>query len=256
MRDSRARACGIALLPFTVLLLANCAACASRSPTRPKVDIKVGFDPTQATPLCALMEKLGSDKGNASGRGRHDYTTYYSALFARVRNEPLRIFEMGIGTNDVTIPSNMGAAGRPGASLRAWRTYFPRARVFGADIDKKILFKEDRIETFFCDMTQPEVIAAMWKEPALSDPFDFMVDDGLHVFEAQVTLLEHSLHKLAKGGVYVVEDVIGQNIPRFEAKIRQWKERFASFDLASRIIRIPNERNTEDNNLVVLQRKR
>jgi hypothetical protein len=59
---------------------------------------------------------------------------------------------------------------------------------------------EERIQTFYCDMTQPSVIAAMWREPALARDMDIIVDDGLHVFEAQVTLFESSVHKLAKGG--------------------------------------------------------
>jgi hypothetical protein len=128
--------------------------------------------------------------------------------------------------------------------------------VFGADIDKKVLFREDRIETFFCDMTKPDVIAAMWSHPLLADPLDIIIDDGLHVFEAQVTLLENSLHKLASGGVYVVEDVRGEDIPRFKDMVRTWKKRFAAFDLSSGFVRLPDRVNRVDNNLLVLQRNR
>jgi hypothetical protein len=246
------RACGLALLVGCVLL----TGCRSAPKPGPRMNIKVGFDPTQPTLLCDIMETLGSDKGSTSGRARHDYTKYYAALFAKVRYEPLRIFEMGIGSNDLAIPSNMGAFGQPGASLRGWKIYFPRAMVFGADVDRKILFHEDRIETFFCDMTKPEVIAELWRAPALSAPLDVIIDDGLHTFAAQTTLLEHSLHKLAEGGVYIVEDVAGETIPRFEAKVEEWKQRFASLALASRIIVRPNANNTMDNNLLVLQRTR
>ena len=43
----------------------------------------------------------------------------------------------------------MNINGKPGASLRAWRDYFENALIYGADIDKNILFKENRINTFF-----------------------------------------------------------------------------------------------------------
>src|SRR6266404_476232 len=98
------------------------------------------------TRLCRVMSKYGSDKGRA-----HNYTTVYSALFERRYHERLRIFELGLGSNNPDVPSTMGEFGVPGASLRGWRQLFPHALVYGADIDREILFQEDRIKTFFCD---------------------------------------------------------------------------------------------------------
>jgi hypothetical protein len=256
MQGSKTGIRGIALLSCFLASSLACSTHPAPKSARHKINIRAGFDPTRITDLCELMEKSGSDKGWATAENRHNYTRYYSAIFARVRDDRLRIFEMGIGSIDLTVPFNMGPNGKPGASLRGWKAYFPKAMVFGADIDKQSLFREDRIETFFCDMTRPEVIAEMWRQPSLSDPLDIMIDDGMHVFEAQVTLLENSLHKLAPGGVYVVEDARVQDIPRFEAKLREWQQRFASYELSSRIVRLPSERNKEDNNLIVVQRNR
>ena len=99
---------------------------------RELLDVNV-LAPTQ---MCWVMTKNGSDKG----RGRHNYTTIYSALFGKLRDEPLRIFELGLGTNNPHLPSSMGSLGRPGASLRGWRDLFPNAMIFGADVDRDILF--------------------------------------------------------------------------------------------------------------------
>ena len=63
------------------------------------------------------------------------------------------MIECGIGTNNPNIPSSMGIKGKPGASLRMWRDFFPNATVIGVDIDKNILFSETRIQTFQCDQT-------------------------------------------------------------------------------------------------------
>ena len=40
----------------------------------------------------------------------------------------------------------MGIKGKPGASVRAFRDYFDKAIIYGADIDSKILFFEKRIK--------------------------------------------------------------------------------------------------------------
>jgi hypothetical protein len=85
---------------------------------------------------------------------------------------------------------------------------------------------------------------------------DLIVEDGLHVFDAQVTFFENAVQKLAKGGVYIIEDVAATEIPRFEAKTKEWQSRFAALDLSFRIIRIPHPYDRSDNNLVVAQRNR
>lgn len=93
------------------------------------------------------MTRHGSDKG----KDRHNYTTIYSVLFRKLRGQPLRILELGVGTNNPKFPASMINGGIPGASLRGWRELFPQALVYGADIDRDILFEEDRIKTFYCD---------------------------------------------------------------------------------------------------------
>ena len=69
------------------------------------------------TELCEIMTKYGSDKGT----GPHNYTILYYELFKNIRYESLNIFELGLGTNNIDTPSNMGKNGKPGASLRGWK---------------------------------------------------------------------------------------------------------------------------------------
>lgn len=82
------------------------------------------------TPLCEIMARHGSDKGPPQ---KHTYTKVYHELFKDMQDEPIRIFELGLGTTFADIPSNMSSMPetyRHGASLRAWREYFPKANVF------------------------------------------------------------------------------------------------------------------------------
>ena len=58
----------------------------------------------------------------------------------------------------------MGSTGQPGASLKMWRDYFPNAMIFGADIDKDILFNDQRITTFYVDQLNSDSIKEMWRK--------------------------------------------------------------------------------------------
>ena len=98
--------------------------------------------------LSKLFIKHGSDKAS-----RHDYYKVYGELLNNL-NSVTKIFEIGLGTNNTDIVSTMGKNGTPGASLRAFRDLYSKAHVFGADFDRRILFQEDRISTFFVDQTE------------------------------------------------------------------------------------------------------
>jgi SAM-dependent methyltransferase len=136
----------------------------------------------------------------------HGYTDFYQMLFCNNESKINSVFECGIGTSNLSFPANMGSAGRPGASLRVWRDYFPNAVIYGADIDHDVLFIEERIETFYMNQLDPFSIKSATQK-FQDGVFDFMVDDGLHTYEAALTLFLNSNRLLSPGGVYVIEDV-------------------------------------------------
>jgi hypothetical protein len=178
------------------------------------------------TELCEIMIRHGSDKGYNPDKRSHNYTIYYYDLFKHIRYSNIRIFEMGMGTTNPNFASNMGPDGTPGASLRGWAEFFPNSMVYGADIDKDILFHTDRIHTYWCNQTSPECIAQMWKEPELQESFDIIVDDGLHMFQAGKCLFENSLHKLKVGGFYIIEDVAQLDVDKYRKCINVWSKKF------------------------------
>jgi len=138
--------------------------------------------------LNALCDQYGSDKGELRPDGHpypwpsHSYADYYERLFGHCRHGITKVFECGLGTNNPNLASSMRENGKPGASLRVWRDYFPNAQIYGADIDRDILFNEDRIRTHYIDQRDPAAIDAYWQQLGETG-FDFMLDDGLHVFE-------------------------------------------------------------------------
>jgi SAM-dependent methyltransferase len=169
------------------------------------------------------MEKYGSDKG-AVKPTRHNYSILYNSLFKSRFQEPVRIFELGLGTNNVSMASNMGADGKPGASLYAWRELFPKAQIFGADIDRQILFESERIKTFYCDQTSETSIKELWGSNDLQDGFDIIIDDGLHTFEANQCFFENSSKKIRPGGYYIIEDMRIPDKEKFKVGIKLWKK--------------------------------
>jgi len=200
------------------------------------------------TIFCRSMTCHGSDKG----AGWHTYTTVYARLLRRRRSEPLRIFELGIGTNTVGIASGMGVHGLPGASLRGWRDLFPKAAIHGADIDRRILFSDDRIRTHYCDQRDAGTIQTMWTQPALRTPFDVIIDDGLHTPESNLSFLEGSLQYVRSGGLYVIEDIRGIDLDRWRAYIPEHQRLYPRDEIA--LVQLPSPTNKFDNNLLIIRR--
>ena len=206
----------------------------------------------ETTELCEIMERHGSDKSckptwvDYEG---HNYTRFYSKLFNNLRTKDINFFELGLGTNNINIPCNMGRLGTPGASIRAWKEYFPNANIYGADIDKTILFNEDRIKTFYCDQTNSIEIQKMWEN--INNNFDIIIDDGLHEFNANLNFLKNSLDKLNDGGYYIIEDVVNGELDFWKKEIKKLHNEFPSFEF--KIIKL--KWTHDDNNLIVIKNK-
>jgi hypothetical protein len=144
----------------------------------------------------------------------------------------------------------MGKDGRPGASLYGWQEFFPNSYIFGADIDSGILFNTDKIKTFFCDQTKPEIIKKMWDEPDLHENFDIIIEDGLHTFNANVCFFENSIHKLKQNGFFIIEDISCYEDILFKNKIKEWEDKYIGHSFT--LLKIPSTSNNHDNTLLVV----
>jgi len=201
--------------------------------------------------LSILCDEYGSDKGEVDSSAHphdwisHTYSDFMNDKFYHSRFHVKRIFECGIGTNKDGFAANMGLSGRPGASLRVWRDYFPNADVYGADIDPSVLFEELRIKTFQVDQTSQKSVIAMWNEIGI-DEFDIIIDDGLHTFEGGISLFESSVDKLSTTGVYVIEDVNSCDLVKYAHYFNEKK-----FNVQYVNLYRPNV-DLRDNSLVVI----
>jgi len=153
----------------------------------------------QSKEVKKLFDFYGSDKGSV-----HDYHLIYASLFKN-KKKVKKVMEIGLGTNNVNVLSNMGSSGKPGASLRAFRDFFKNAKIYGADIDKNILFKEFKINTSYVDQTNEVSIKNLFNK--FGNNFDLIIDDGMHSPSANLNLILSSIKFLKKGGCLVIEDI-------------------------------------------------
>jgi|LauGreStaDraftv2_3_1035109.scaffolds.fasta_scaffold47545_1 hypothetical protein len=155
------------------------------------------------------LDKWHSDKADVV----HNFHFVYGDIFRKLgRTNSLRTLEIGMGTNNPHLPSTMGKRGSPGASLRAFRDFLPRAAVHGGDIDRAILFQEDRIRTGFVDQLDLPTLDTLYTAMG-SEPFDLIIDDGLHALGANANTLLFALRSVRPGGFVVIEDVTVRCLP-------------------------------------------
>ena len=205
-----------------------------------------------------LCDKYGCDKGSLDWNMPHPYKwlphTYawvYEALLSPRREKIKHIFECGIGS-----PHDPQTADRPevrlhipaGASMRVWRDYFPHAHIHAGDIDKEVLFEEERLHTGYIDQLNPQAIESFFKEQGV-ESYELMIDDGLHTAKAALTLFAHAHPYLAEGGYYFIEDMPEPYLLTLHEELNKYRE---SFQIEFLCMNMPV---APDNNLVVIVRK-
>jgi hypothetical protein len=155
-----------------------------------------------AAKLGSIFTKYGSDKANS-----HNYHIVYSYILNKLGvDSKLDILEIGMGTNNPELISSMGANGKPGASLYAFREYLPNANIYGADIDKAILFDSERIKTSYVDQLDNRTFNELLNKFG-NTKFDLIIDDGLHSIGANLNTLIFALNNLKDNGWIVIEDI-------------------------------------------------
>jgi hypothetical protein len=155
-------------------------------------------DGTDRPSLDELGIKHNTDKAtttrhrDGSVRRGHDYLNFYEQFFEPLRDESLRLLELGVGPE-----------WRSGASLYTFREYFPSAQIIGADIrESSVSVESDRIRIEIGDLGQTEFLERLKAvRPTI------LIDDASHFWHHQVQAICGLWASVQRGGYYVVEDV-------------------------------------------------
>lgn len=143
-----------------------------------------------------LFTYFGTDKGIWG------YTPAYEQHLGPMRQSARNILEIGIcGFRD--IPNNV-----VGASLFAWREYFPHAHVYGLDNDGRFIFNDqERITTCLTDAyDHSHLQSTMRFFGNKHETYDFICDDAVHDPGPQSLLLASLWPYVKVGGIYAIEE--------------------------------------------------
>lgn len=156
-----------------------------------------------AAQLSHAFDKYGSDKSTT-----HNYHLIYGAILPCLTINT-KILEIGLGSNNTEVISNMGRHGMPGASLRAFMDCVPSALIHGADIDQSIVV--EGAEIFYVDQRNTETFAQITKRGQIL--YDLIIDDGMHTADTNLNTLNFAISALSSNGVCVIEDINESNLP-------------------------------------------
>ena len=186
-------------------IIPNLLECIDISGYEPLIKDINEFTNSKEGELKELFQKYGSDKFI------HGYYKYYSSILSE--KSDLDILEIGLGTKNPNIPStmffykqDMDFDSTPGSSLRAFRDFVKDSRIYGADIDKDILFEEDNIKTDFVDQLNRETLDSLFIET--QKDFDFIIIDGLHHITSDLNSVLSLIKRLKSKSTLVVEDIL------------------------------------------------
>jgi hypothetical protein len=159
--------------------------------------------------LAQLTERHGTDKGPASitrssrfgrkhtlsGKG---YTDTYAQFFDALRDQPIRLLEIGIDR---------------GASIPVWEEFFPHGVLAAIDIEERCTqYQTPQTTVHIGSQTDPDFLRRV---NAASGPFDVVIDDGGHMMDQHELSITTLWPLLPAGALYVIEDLHTAYMPEF-----------------------------------------
>ncbi len=138
--------------------------------------------------------------GMAQGTDKHDadhsfagvsYLDVYEQYLLPYRDEKIDLLEIGV---------------KDGASLRMWKSFFPKADIFGIDIDPRCkAMEQERIRIAVGSQADEQFLAGCFGE---SPRFQVIIDDGSHINRMTLASFQYLFrNRLRSGGLYIIEDL-------------------------------------------------
>ena len=151
-----------------------------------------------------LWSSFLANDGRLIHKWKH-YFPIYERHFRDFVYKPVTFIEIGCGR---------------GGSLQMWKRYFgPHARIVGIDILSECKqFEEDQVEIRIGaqqDLQFLESIVAEFGAP------DIVLDDGSHVMSHVIASFQFLYPRVAKNGVYMVEDLHTAYWEEYEGGLRK-----------------------------------
>jgi|GEM_PF-1695916 len=143
----------------------------------------------------SLAEIISAKNLVTDKNSKHSYAEhFYEKEFARLRDKPIQIMEIGIDQ---------------GGSLILWAEYFSNAQILGVDLQLRGNCEQD------CSNYQNIRIVLGNAYDYYSLQFyptaDIIIDDGPHDINTQIWAVKNLSHRVKPGGLFIIEDVADYN---------------------------------------------
>src|SRR5258708_29439045 len=145
--------------------------------------------------LTKLCNKYWTDKGDRAF-GCHGYAAIYHSLFKGLSDKEVSVCEIGL-----LHPDDRSTPKAP--SLRVWRDYFPRAKLFGFDIDDFSTVKIPNCTIVRGDSSSRDDLKGLGD----LGPFDIVIEDASHASHHQQITLAALFPFMKSGGLFCIEDL-------------------------------------------------
>ena len=142
-----------------------------------------------------VAKKFGTDKVTT-----HSYHKMYQKYLAPIRNQPLKMLEIGLGCD-----MNYG----PGKSYYTWLEYLPHVDLYFIEYDANCARKWSK-ETSGATVVPGDQANVPFLHSFMDQyghDFDIIIDDGGHTMNQQRTSLDTLFEALRPGGIYFCEDL-------------------------------------------------
>jgi hypothetical protein len=134
----------------------------------------------------------------------HKYVMHYEHHLKKFRDKYINLLEIGVG--------GYNNPKKGGKSLRIWKSYFPKAKIYSIDIFDKKEIQEQRIKIYQGSQIDESLINELVAD---SGNFDIIIDDGSHINEHVIKSFELLFPHLNLGGIYIIEDTQTSYWPKY-----------------------------------------
>ncbi len=133
------------------------------------------------------------------------YFPIYERHFKDFVYRPVTFMEIGCGR---------------GGSLQMWKRYFgPHARIVGVDVNPDCkTFEEDQVEVHIGQQQDVQFLQSVIHEVGIPD---IVLDDGSHVMSHITSTFQFLYPRMAKNGIYMVEDLHTSYWEEYEGGLRK-----------------------------------
>jgi hypothetical protein len=147
--------------------------------------------------LTKLCNKYETDKGDRAF-GCHGYAAIYHSLFKHLSDKEISVCEIGL-----LHPSDRHRPTGKAPSLCVWREYFPKAKLFGFDIDDFSSVKIPNCTIVRGDSSLREDLGELGE----LGPFDIVIEDASHASHHQQIALAALFPFVKSRGLFCIEDL-------------------------------------------------